>query len=165
LQVSEEIVPTIRDCTRLSVQPASSQLQIRKPTRPTKAVPIAVTPSSRPTRSAQLGSATHLRQRAITPQTKATVAPTAMAAAVSERSLSGNRRKRSPVTQKRPIHSRDRVTARFLQRVFDGALDQVVLSQLQAKDPTEAELRDLERMIVSARKRKTSRTNRKAEDK
>ena len=59
-----------------------------------------------------------------------------------------------------PIHSRDRVTARFLHRVFDGALDQVVLSLLEAKDPTEQELRDLERMIASARKRKTSRTNR-----
>ena len=60
-----------------------------------------------------------------------------------------------------PIHSRDRVTARFLNRVFDGALDQVVLSLLQAKDPSEKELRELERMIASARKRKTSRTNRK----
>jgi predicted transcriptional regulator len=58
-----------------------------------------------------------------------------------------------------PIHSRDRVAARFLNRVFDGALDQVVLSLLQAKDPTEQELRDLERMIASARKRKNPRTN------
>ncbi len=63
-----------------------------------------------------------------------------------------------------PIHSRDRVAARFLQRVFDGALDQVVLSLLQAKDPTETELRELERMIAAARKRKTSRKNRKTED-
>jgi len=30
-------------------------------TRPTKAVPIAITPRSRPTRSAQVASATHLR--------------------------------------------------------------------------------------------------------
>jgi len=64
-----------------------------------------------------------------------------------------------------PIHSRDRVTARFLHRVFDGALDQVVLSLLQAKDPSEKELRDLERMIASARKRKNSQTTQKAEDK
>ena len=59
-----------------------------------------------------------------------------------------------------PIHSRDRVAARFLHRVFDGALDQVVLSLLQAKNPTEDELRELERMIASARKRKSTRTNR-----
>ncbi len=62
-----------------------------------------------------------------------------------------------------PIYSRDRVTARFLHRVFDGALDQIVLSLLQAKDPTEDELRDLERMIAAARKRKSSQTTRRTE--
>src|SRR5438128_10827154 len=40
-----------------------------------------------------------------------------------------------------PIYSRDRVTARLLHRVFDGALDQAVSSLLQAKDATEEELR------------------------
>jgi predicted transcriptional regulator len=53
-----------------------------------------------------------------------------------------------------PIYSRDRVTARLLHRVFDGALDQVVLSLLQATDATEEDLRSLERMIADARKRK-----------
>jgi BlaI family transcriptional regulator, penicillinase repressor len=56
-----------------------------------------------------------------------------------------------------PRYSRDRVTARLLHRVFDGALDQVVLSLLQAKDASEAELRGLERMIAAARKRKGAR--------
>jgi len=64
-----------------------------------------------------------------------------------------------------PIYSRDRVTARLLHRVFDGALDQAVLSLLQAKDATEDELRGLERMIAEARKRKSSRNNRKTEGK
>jgi len=64
-----------------------------------------------------------------------------------------------------PIYSRDRVTARLLHRVFDGALDQAVLSLLQAKDATEDELRDLELLIAQARKRKASRTNRRAEGK
>ena len=59
-----------------------------------------------------------------------------------------------------PIYNRDRVTARILHRVFDGALDQAVLSLLQAKDASRTELRDLERMIALARKRKASRTNR-----
>jgi BlaI family transcriptional regulator, penicillinase repressor len=58
-----------------------------------------------------------------------------------------------------PIYNRDRVTARILHRVFDGALDQAVLSLLQAKDASETELRDLERMIALARKRKASRNN------
>jgi len=60
-----------------------------------------------------------------------------------------------------PIYSRDRVTARLLHRVFDGALDQAVLSLLQAKDATEDELRGLERMIAEARKRKASQHNRR----
>jgi len=64
-----------------------------------------------------------------------------------------------------PIYSRDRVTARLLHRVFDGALDQAVLSLLQAKDATEEDLLGLERMIAEARKRRASRNNRNAEGK
>ena len=56
-----------------------------------------------------------------------------------------------------PVYSRDRVASRLLHRVFDGALDQVVLSLLQAKDASEDELKDLERLIAEARKRKGSR--------
>jgi predicted transcriptional regulator len=62
-----------------------------------------------------------------------------------------------------PTYSRDRVTSRLLHRVFDGALDQVVLSLLQAKDAGEDELRALERLIAAARKRKASRGGRKRE--
>ena len=53
-----------------------------------------------------------------------------------------------------PVYSRDRVASRMLHRVFDGALDQVVLSLLQAKDASADELKDLERLIAEARKRK-----------
>ena len=60
-----------------------------------------------------------------------------------------------------PIYSRDRVTARLLHRVFDGALDQVVLSLLQAKDASKDELRELERLIAAARKRKELRGGKK----
>jgi BlaI family penicillinase repressor len=62
-----------------------------------------------------------------------------------------------------PIYNRDRVTARLLHRVFDGALDQAVLSLLQAKDASETELRGLERMIAEARKLKASRTEEESE--
>jgi predicted transcriptional regulator len=55
-----------------------------------------------------------------------------------------------------PTYGRDRVTSRLLDRVFDGALDQVVLSLLQVKDASERELRDLEAIIAAARKRKAS---------
>jgi predicted transcriptional regulator len=53
-----------------------------------------------------------------------------------------------------PAYSRERVTARLLHRVFDGALDQVVLSLLEAKNASAEELRGLERLIAAARKRK-----------
>ena len=64
-----------------------------------------------------------------------------------------------------PVYSRDRVAWRLLHRVFDGALDQVVLSLLQAKDASEAELKGLERLIVEARKRKVSRVEAQHEHK
>src|SRR5919199_3054785 len=46
-----------------------------------------------------------------------------------------------------PRYSRERVAARFLNKVFDGALDQFVLSILASKDaPTSSkELKELER--------------------
>jgi BlaI family transcriptional regulator, penicillinase repressor len=62
-----------------------------------------------------------------------------------------------------PRYSRDRVTSRLLHRVFDGALDQAVLSLLEAKDASEEELRGLERLIAAARKRKGSRGDERRE--
>ncbi len=54
-------------------------------------------------------------------------------------------------------HSREKVTSRFLNKVFDGALDQLVLSLLQAEDASPAELKQLERLIARARRDKLSR--------
>lgn len=53
-----------------------------------------------------------------------------------------------------PTHSREQVMARFLNKVFDGAVDQLVLSLLQASDSSPEELKDLEKLIARARKRK-----------
>jgi predicted transcriptional regulator len=53
-----------------------------------------------------------------------------------------------------PRYSRERATSRFLQQVFDGALDQVVVSMLSTADPGAAELRELEKIISQARRRK-----------
>jgi BlaI family penicillinase repressor len=53
-----------------------------------------------------------------------------------------------------PLYSRERVSTRFLDRVFDGALDQLVLSLLRAKDVETDELKRLEGLIADARKRK-----------
>jgi predicted transcriptional regulator len=64
-----------------------------------------------------------------------------------------------------PVYRRDTVTSRLLHRVFDGALDQVVMSLLQAKDATEEELKGLERLIAEARKKKSSKGKPGTEDK
>jgi BlaI family transcriptional regulator, penicillinase repressor len=50
-----------------------------------------------------------------------------------------------------PRHSRDRVATRFLSKVFDGALDQFVLSILSSSNPNPNELKELERLIAEAR--------------
>jgi predicted transcriptional regulator len=55
-------------------------------------------------------------------------------------------------------HSREREAARLLDRLFDGALDRLVLSLISARDPSPAELRELERLIAEARKQKQNDT-------
>jgi predicted transcriptional regulator len=56
-----------------------------------------------------------------------------------------------------PKHSREKVTRRFLHKVFDGALDRLVLSLLQAENTSVRDLEELERIIVQARRQKQSR--------
>src|SRR3954453_12902639 len=56
-----------------------------------------------------------------------------------------------------PMYERDRVTSRLLHRVFDGALDQAVLSLIQAKDASDEDLKALEWLIAEARQRKALR--------
>jgi BlaI family penicillinase repressor len=57
-----------------------------------------------------------------------------------------------------PKHNRQRVSSQFLHKVFDGALDQLVVSMLGVKDASPAELRQLERLIAKARREKENRT-------
>jgi len=56
-----------------------------------------------------------------------------------------------------PHYSRERATSRFLEQVFDGALDQVVVSMLNTADPSPEELKQLEKIIADARRRKQRR--------
>lgn|SRR5487761_941885 len=53
-----------------------------------------------------------------------------------------------------PRHTREQVSSRFLNRVFDGALDKLVLNMLRAEDVSPDEMRDLERLIAKARREK-----------
>ena len=56
-----------------------------------------------------------------------------------------------------PAYSREQVTARFLNKVFDGAMDQLVLSLLEASDASADELKDLEKLIARARRQKQAK--------
>ncbi len=56
-----------------------------------------------------------------------------------------------------PKHSRERVATRFLHKVFDGALDQFVLTILRSKDANPQELKELEQLIAKARRAKQAR--------
>jgi predicted transcriptional regulator len=52
--------------------------------------------------------------------------------------------------------SRDESAARFLDRVFDGAADQLVLSLLRSERIAPAELESLHALIAEARRKKAS---------
>ena len=56
-----------------------------------------------------------------------------------------------------PKFSRERVASRFLNKVFDGALDEMVLTMLEARDASPQELKELEQIIAKARKQKQIR--------
>ena len=55
-----------------------------------------------------------------------------------------------------PVCTLEQVSARFLRRVFDGALDKLVLNMLTAEDVSSREMRELEQLIAKARRQKES---------
>jgi predicted transcriptional regulator len=62
-----------------------------------------------------------------------------------------------------PRHSRERVARRFLNKVFDGSLDQLVLTLLKTEDTSADELKELERLIARARREKQPRPQQEGE--
>src|SRR3954469_23691974 len=54
----------------------------------------------------------------------------------------------------KPKYTRQRASARFLQKVFDGALDQLVLSMIEAERPSSEEMKKIEQLINRARQSK-----------
>jgi BlaI family transcriptional regulator, penicillinase repressor len=56
-----------------------------------------------------------------------------------------------------PKHTRERETSRLLEKVFDGAIDQFVVSLLKSKNATAGELKQLERIIAEARRKQADR--------
>ena len=61
-------------------------------------------------------------------------------------------------------YSRDREAARFLKHVFDGALDQCVVSMMQSRKVSGQELEQLEQIITEARRRKSGDQRRKGRE-
>lgn len=53
-----------------------------------------------------------------------------------------------------PAYSRDQVAARFLDKVFDGAMDQFVASLLKSRRVSPRELREIAGLISEARRKK-----------
>jgi predicted transcriptional regulator len=53
----------------------------------------------------------------------------------------------------RPLYSREKTLSRFVQRVFDGSLDQLVMSALSTKKVSPKELSAIEALIQAEKKR------------
>ncbi len=53
-----------------------------------------------------------------------------------------------------PRYSREHATSRFLEQLFDGAIDQVVLSMISTASPNPEELKQIEKIVADARRRK-----------
>lgn len=53
-----------------------------------------------------------------------------------------------------PRRTRENETSRLVDKMFDGALDQLVVSLLSSRNVSDAELKKLEQIIADARKRK-----------
>ena len=56
----------------------------------------------------------------------------------------------------KPCYTAEQASSRFLHKVFDGAVDRLVLSMLRAEKLTDAELHEIETLIAEARKEKKS---------
>jgi BlaI family penicillinase repressor len=56
-----------------------------------------------------------------------------------------------------PLYTRERTLSRFLHRIFDGAVDQLVLNALKVKKLSDRELGELEQIIQDAKKRRSEK--------
>ena len=56
----------------------------------------------------------------------------------------------------RPMCTRQQVSSRFLHKVYDGAVRELMLNMLSSERLSDKELRELESLIAEARQRKSS---------
>jgi len=59
----------------------------------------------------------------------------------------------------KPCYTIEQSTSRFLHKVFDGAVDRLVLSMLRAEKLSADELEEIEKLIAQARKDKQHKEN------
>jgi predicted transcriptional regulator len=62
-----------------------------------------------------------------------------------------------------PRYSREQATSRFVRQLFDGAMDQVILSVLSTADSSPEELKQLEKLIAQNRRHKERQNRQKKE--
>jgi predicted transcriptional regulator len=62
-----------------------------------------------------------------------------------------------------PRYSRQQATSRFLWHVFDGAMDQLVLSMISTANSQPEELKQIEKLVADARRRKQRQGQQKQE--
>ena len=62
-----------------------------------------------------------------------------------------------------PLYSRERFTSSFVDQVFDGAMDQVIVSMLSTADASPEELKQLEKIIAQSRRCKERQNRQKKE--
>jgi len=55
----------------------------------------------------------------------------------------------------RPVRTREQVSSRFLHKVYDGAISELVLNMLNSEKLSNKELLELESLIAEARQKKT----------
>jgi predicted transcriptional regulator len=58
----------------------------------------------------------------------------------------------------KPCYTIEQAGSRFLHKVFDGAVDRLVLSMLRAENLSTEELAEIEQLIVQARKEKENQS-------
>ena len=58
----------------------------------------------------------------------------------------------------KPTYTIEQAGSRFLHKVFDGAVDRLVLSMLRAENLSAEELREIEKLIAKARKEKENQS-------
>lgn len=59
----------------------------------------------------------------------------------------------------RPLCTREQVSSQFLHKVYDGAVDELLLNMLSSEKLSEKELLELEALVAEARKRKARGRN------